>query len=104
VFGWLIDNGYIAFYEIERTNKSGDKYTSLEVALPVVTADLQFLGMHLRWFKAGEWSDESEEKGSWRYEPKGNPVQPFIIGDFSGVGSGRDSRIAMGRDCLHRSL
>jgi hypothetical protein len=87
VFKWLIDNAYTAIYTSEKTTKDGArKWTDHEIAFPVfrtvdwtawpIEADIEFLGMHLKWIK-------NKDKSGWRYEPKGRPVQPLIIGDIT---------------------
>lgn len=39
----------------------------------------EYLGMHIRWFKGGDWG----VKGGWRYDPKGLEISPYVVGDPS---------------------
>lgn len=85
VFAWMLDSGYIALHSSEKTSKSGCKWEDVEIAFPVTadiqwfpgwpTNDIAFVGMHLQWFGV--------EKKGWRYEPKGIPALPLVIGDLA---------------------
>jgi hypothetical protein len=85
VFAWLIENGYIAIYASEKASRDGSTFSDVEIAFPVTRdrhwlgADYnecgtQFFGMHLKWF--------GTERQGWRYEPKGIPSEPLVIGDL----------------------
>jgi hypothetical protein len=43
---------------------------------PGFRRDIEFLGMHCKWMK-------NKDEGGWRYEPKGIPSEPLIIGDLA---------------------
>jgi len=85
VFSWLLDSGYIALYQSQKTSKKGDKWEDLEVAFPVFkevqrfplerASYPEFYWMHLKWF--------GTEKSGWRYEPKGIESLPLVIGDLA---------------------
>jgi hypothetical protein len=64
---WPWQSGVRAFYRQREGGVPADLYKP----------DLEFLGMHLKWFGA-------TGKSGWRYEPKGNGCGsvPFIIGDL----------------------
>ncbi len=84
VFAWLIVNGHIALYASEKTSRNGSTFSDVEIAFPVdrdrrwivegQECDTQFFGMHLKWF--------GNEREGWRYEPKGIPSEPLVIGDL----------------------
>jgi hypothetical protein len=68
---WPWQEGVADFYKPRQTGYPDDLYKP----------DLEFLGMHLKWF-----SDSG--RSGWRYEPKGNGCGkvPFIIGDLPAAG------------------
>lgn len=85
VFTWLIESGYIAVYASEKTSRGGCTFSDVEIAFPVdrirnwldvdcEECDTEFFGMHLKWF--------GTERQGWRYEPKGIPSEPLVIGDL----------------------
>ncbi|HXM26116.1 MAG TPA: hypothetical protein VN957_08835 [Chthoniobacterales bacterium] len=95
VFSWLIQGGYVVLYLGEKATKDGSrKWNDTEIAFPVVQSvnetvwpdtarywpgfrlDIEFLGMHCKWMK-------NKVEGGWRYEPKGIPSAPLIIGDVA---------------------
>jgi hypothetical protein len=107
LFRWLIDNGLIVFYQSQRSStRTGGRWEDIEIGFPVMTnsprlplpsdlkrhatwlqrqfgeswpgKDIEFLGMHLKWFS-------NSGNSGWRYEPKGNGCGsvPFIIGDLA---------------------
>jgi hypothetical protein len=83
VFLWLIDTGNAALYKAEKVSKEGNKFDDIEIAFPVTRPvdrtswpderEIEFLGMHLKWF--------GTEKTGWRYEPKGTPALLLVIGE-----------------------
>jgi hypothetical protein len=78
VFEWLIAGGYIGFYQsIKSTKDKRRTWTDCEWAFPVcdvTPTHVAFYGMHLKWFRNGN--------SSWRYEPRGIPALPLVIGDL----------------------
>lgn len=79
VFAWLIEEGYLAWFECERRTRDGTRtWTSGDIAFPVtfrLEEKFYFFGVHLKWF-----SQKGEE--GWQYYPpkKECPGMPFVIG------------------------
>lgn len=78
VFAFLIEEGYLAWFECERRTKDGTRtWTSGDIAFPVTFSTEEksyFFGVYLRlprWTTSGP---------PWLYYPKGTPGMPLVLG------------------------
>jgi excisionase family DNA binding protein len=58
------------------TERECDRVARYARYWPGFRRDIEFLGMHCKWMK-------NKDEGGWRYEPKGIPSEPLIIGDLA---------------------
>jgi hypothetical protein len=77
VFRWLVNEGYVGWFESEKTRKGGgETWTGADIAFPVTYETPEafyFFGLHLKWI--------GKEKSGWLYLPKGIPAMPLMIGN-----------------------